>query len=93
MSDTPNTESVSLTKEEATALAKHLIARHLSLGIEDWLTWEDVPFLSEQAFLRLWDAIEHEANVLTDASRAHDRAANIDSAYLLQRAQIDGANP
>jgi hypothetical protein len=79
-------QAFDLTDAEATALAKRLIAEHLTHN-PDWLQWEILPELGEYAFERLAEAVDTEVRALMNASRAHDMATQIDSQWLKGRAQ------
>lgn len=78
-------DAVELTHAEATLLAKRLVARHIAHD-EDWITWEDVPLLSEQAWLRLFDEVTAVGEALLDEVRRYEWANAMDSAHLLERA-------
>ena len=78
-------EGVDLTADEATALAKRIMADHLHDA--EWLLWENFPELGEFAFERLSEAVDAEVQSAFEASRHWDRAMNIDSVWLKERAQ------
>lgn len=74
-----------LSADETKALARRLVANHLYYG--RWrLSWEDLPMLSEAAFARLVEVVDVIAGEAVDAADAFDRAENIDSRLLLERA-------
>lgn len=77
--------TVELSEMDAKALARHLVARHLFL--DDWLSWEDLPHLSGRSFAALDASVDAIVQRLHAESVAFDRAEDIDSVELLQRAQ------
>lgn len=72
-----------LSAEEVDALAQRLVARRLD---GDWLSWDDVPALSERAFMRLQEAVDDLARDAVEASKNLDRLREIDSADLMEQA-------
>ena len=76
-------DAMDLSAEEVDAMAQHLVARRLD---GDWLMWEDVPALSERAFMRLEDAVNELAKDAWSQSLNLDGLRNIDSAHLMEQA-------
>lgn len=74
-----------LTADEATALAKRVVADHLYDN--QWLQWEDLPLLGEFAFDRLAEAVDAEVASIFQASLQWDRSMNIDSQQLKEQAR------
>lgn len=81
----PDENTLDLSGDETKALARRLVANHLYWDT-DWLSWEDVPMLSEQAFARLQDAVDKITRAAPDEVDALDRAENIDSMLLHEQA-------
>ena len=71
-----------MSRNELCLLAKRLIVENL-LGELDWLQWEDVPMLSERAFLALRDAIEVQGKRLFGELQHAEVHGEIDSAHWL----------
>lgn len=78
-------QAMDLSADEMTALARRLIADHIYWDT-DWLQWENVPMLSEAAFMRLQDAVDVLTKAATTDADDMDRAENIDSMLLREQA-------
>lgn len=79
-------DALDLSRDEATALARRLVANHLH-GDTEWLQWEDVPLLSERAFFFVEEAVDQMSKDAIAAANACDRAEDIDSIQLLDQAR------
>lgn len=77
-------DGMDLTQQEAMALALRLAAWQIESG--DWLEWGNVPNLGEYAFERLVRAANEVARQMSQRSSAFDRAQDIDSAWLQEKA-------
>ena len=77
---------VVLTDPAVRALAERLVASHLAEGA--WLEWEDIPELAERTFMALAEEVDRIAAQMWRTLKAHDQQSGIDSAYLLEVAQV-----
>lgn len=76
--------SINLTDSEAMSLAFRLAADHLKHS--EWLQWEDLPNLTENAFARLETAVETVSDVVGGMGRDMDHGRFTNSSKLLEQA-------
>lgn len=79
-------DTISLSREEAAAVALHVCSRYLRAAWgEDWLSWEEFPHLDIASYELLLDQVVEVAGTLDDISSGFQRQHEIDAAYLLEK--------
>jgi hypothetical protein len=73
--------ALTLTRAETEALATFLIGCNLG-DAEDWLQWEDVPYLTEGAHKRVVRAIEDHALKAHKSVKYMRRTFDVDAAVI-----------
>lgn len=78
-------DTVDLTVDEAAMLALRLIVERLH--DDEWVISEDLPHLSDDSKIEVFNAVSSHLRELTDALTRQERLFGIDSALLLERAR------
>ncbi len=80
-------DAMLLAEEEAEVLALRMVAMHLGGDTSDWLDWGDVPMLAESSYELLVQSVENIVAGLWRELGKLEVGFDIDSAYLLEKAE------